>query len=281
MADSARGERRVPLVARLAIVLLGAAVIWGAIVAIGLAGDDAERPIGTRVLTAAIAGVGGVSLVVLVRRYVDRRPFSGLLLPLSRRAWVPLTVGISAFMVPALAGLAVGVATGAITISLRVSTPEAIGIILLLVVSVFVLEALPEELIFRGYVYRNLITAVAPLIAVLLQATLFAIFGTAIWVVGSGWQVIDERFWIFLGVGIVTGLIRLVAGSVWASIGFHWAFQVVAQSLLGTAATVQGPYALFVMLPAFVLGTSIVSLLLRRPENWLRPEPDPLSLSHD
>lgn len=41
-----------------------------------------------------------------------------------------------------------------------------------------------------------------------------------------------DRLVIFISVGFVLGLVRVVTGSVWAAIGLHTAFQTVAQLLL-------------------------------------------------
>jgi hypothetical protein len=59
------------------------------------------------------------------------------------------------------------------------------------------------------------------------------LWGVALWTLQSGALPID-RAGIFLGAGFVLGVVRSATGSVWASIGLHVAFQVMAQLLLST-----------------------------------------------
>ena len=136
-------------------------------------------------------------------------------------------------MVAAGLGLTLTLALGWARIA--VSTPDA-GIVLLalyLPLLVFFYEALPEELIFRGYFYRNLASRYALWLAVVLQAVLFTLFGAAVGAAGS-----VDRVILFFTFSIVLGILRVVTDSLWASIGFHLAFQWVTQ--LYSAAVRQG-----------------------------------------
>ncbi|SIT69110.1 CPBP family intramembrane glutamic endopeptidase [Microbacterium sp. RU33B] len=274
MTDT-RLDRRPPLLLRLAIVLLGVVVVWGSVIALGTALFGGRPTVGARVFTAVSVGCLAVALVVAARRWLDRRPFSGLALPVSRAAWRPFLVGLLAFSAPSLVGLGVAVAAGWMTVTTLAPGPEVFGMLALVVVTVFVYEAVPEELVFRGYVFRNLAAAMPPWLAVVAQAVLFTVLGTALWVVGEGWEVFTERVGIFFAMGIVLGLIRIVSRSVWACVGFHLGFQVVAQTLTGDTVSISGPYVLAVILPAFVVGTPIVALLTRGLPNWSEVEPDP------
>src|SRR5690606_315451 len=137
-------------------------------------------------------------------------------------------------LLPAAVGLGIAVAAGWLRIDIDATLTATVGVVLLLVVLVLVYEAFPEELIFRGYVYRNLTAAMASWLAVLVQSLAFAAFGTTLWVVTEGWGVLLERLVLFFGMAVVAGCIRLISGSVWATIGWHLAFQVVMQLFLSS-----------------------------------------------
>lgn len=136
-------------------------------------------------------------------------------------------------------------------------------------------EALPEELVFRGYFYRNLADALPRWLAVLGQAGLFTLFGVAIGAAGS-----IDRVVLFLLFATVLGYLRAVTGSVWTGIGFHLAFQIVAQLTspnhgqftVTDLLTLQG--VAFVLLP-FTLGALLVRAACRGRTGWRHPDPDP------
>lgn len=274
-SDPVAPERRLALPARIAIVFAGATAIWFAVVIINDHVFGSSLTVGVRLFNAFFVGLLAVALVVAARRWLDRRPLAGLALPLSRAAWRPFLAGLVAFAVPSVAGVSIAVAAGWMTITPRAPTGELLGMLALVILTVLVYEAIPEELLFRGYFFRNLVTAIPPWAAALVQAGLFTLFGTALWVVTAGWGVFVERLLIFLFMSLVLGLIRIVSGSVWACVGFHLGFQVIAQTLISDTVAVDGVLELFAMLPSFVLGTAIVALIVRRRSNWTRIEPDP------
>ena len=88
-------------------------------------------------------------------------------------------------------------------------------------------EAFPEELIFRGYIYANLSERFHGYWVVLLQTLLFMLWGAAI---GSTRSI--DRVILFFAISWLTGSLRMISGNVWVGIGFHTAFQTIAQLLL-------------------------------------------------
>ena len=267
------------LVLRISAVLIAASLIWLSLPlinnALGLEGEGGGDL--AHWVNALVAFSLAVPMVWLARRYLDRRPWSGLGLSGPREAWRPLLLGVLAWTLPAAVGLALALALG-VSITPNAPPGEMVLTVLVLVLLVLVYEAVPEELIFRGYLYRNLNTAMSAWLTVVVQAALFTLFGTALWVVISGWDVLGERLPLFFGMGLVMGCIRLVTGSVWACVGFHLAFQVVAQALLGgnlfvvdDAATATGT----VLLLPLVLGVSVTMALSRKTGNWSDRIPDP------
>lgn len=262
---------------RVAIVLIGTVAIWTLMSVVALVVFRGEVSTASRIVCALIVFGLAVPMVVLARKHLDNRPWSTLGLQGWREGWRPFLIGTASFVVPSVIGLTVAVVAGWVRIT---STAAPIGLlagILFTVATVLLLEAVPEELIFRGYVYRNLSSAMAPLVAVLVQAGLFALLGTALWVVTTGWGVLLERGGLFLAMGVLLGILCLISGSVWNPIGFHLGFQVIAQSLLtNPAVQVDNAVGLTIaaIVPGFVFAVAITSFSTRRKPNWLTAEPD-------
>src|SRR5690625_4888728 len=267
---------RPPLLLRVLVVFLAATAIWILLVWLNAKVAGGALNIPARVANAALISALVLPLVVGARRALDRRSWRGLGLQRGREGRRAFLIGLLAFLLPSALGLAVTLASGWVTLEARVPMATILGWAALLVVIVFFSEALPEELLFRGYLQRNLTTALAPLVAAIVQAVLFTVFGTALWVATEGWGVLAERGLMFLAMGVLLGLLRIQTGSVWTPVGFHLAFQVVAQSLLGDRVATDNEAGLLLgaVVSAFVLGTTVVSLLHKPDANWSRSEPE-------
>lgn len=85
-------------------------------------------------------------------------------------------------------------------------------------------EALPEELIFRGYFYRNLNNFLSKWKAVLAQSVLFVLFAL---IIGAAPSI--DRIIFFIAIAIVIGMIRVITDNVWSAVGYHLAFQTMQQ----------------------------------------------------
>lgn len=131
-------------------VLFGVRFLFGAIL-------PADAP---QWLVRTVPAFVGTALIVVVAillvRHVDRRPPTQLRIGLDRRTLPRVLVGV------ALGGLALG-ATAAVAALLGASVPntgsaplpEVLAAIPLLLVQAFVLQAIPEEVLFRGYLIRT------------------------------------------------------------------------------------------------------------------------------
>lgn len=268
-----------PVAVRVAVVLAGALLGWLAIAALGTRVWGEGPSLARHLASAVLALVVASALVGAARRLLDRRPSGELGLPGGRRAIQDLLLGALSWLLPAAIGLSIVLGAGWLDVEIDATLAETAGVVLLLLVLVLVYEAVPEELIFRGYVQRNLTAAMRPWLAVLVQALLFATFGTTLWVITEGWGVLLERLMLFFGTGVVTGCIRVISGTVWATVGWHLAFQVVMQMFLSSQyleVTVSDETVLVVAtaVAAFVTSTTIAGFLWRGRQNWTRPEPD-------
>ncbi|WP_051297623.1 CPBP family intramembrane glutamic endopeptidase [Brevibacterium album] len=267
---------RAPLALRLAVVFTGALAVWFLVRWLFDLVFDAELTLAARFFNAVLTTALAVALVVLARRHLDRRPWAGLGLQGPRAALRPFLVGAAAFLLPSALGLTLAVLTGWVTLDPQVSFAQILGWAGLLIVLVLLYEALPEELIFRGHLLRNLMTGMAPWLAAVVQGMLFAAFGSVLWVASEGWGVLAERGVMFLGVGIVLGLLRIMTGSVWTCVGFHVAFQTVAQNLLSERFSVDNETGLLLssVVVAFVFATTITGWFHRGQVDWSRPRPE-------
>lgn len=268
-----------PVGVRVGLVATGALAAW-LLIAFGGAALWGEAPsLARHAANAATAFVLGGLLVVTARRTLDRRPLATLGLSTGVRALRDMALGALTWLLPAAAGLATALAAGWLNVTIHATVGETVGVVLVVALLVLVYEAVPEELVFRGYVYRNLATVLAPGLAVVGQALLFAAFGTILWVATAGWGVLGERLVLFAGMAVVAGCIRLVSGSVWATVGWHLAFQTVTQLFLSgryleVSVSDTTVFTLVTAVAAFATSAGVAGLLWRGPQNWTRPEPE-------
>jgi membrane protease YdiL (CAAX protease family) len=180
-------------------------------------------------LALAVAMLG---LVAGLRRFVDRRPWSGLGLRFGRRSLPQLLAGVAAGTGAMTAAAALGVALGWARwappqIGLATLGPVAFG-----VGFIAVSEAFPEELLFRGYLFRNLADALPLRVAWPLTAVLF---GALHILSNSGAHSLQQQL-LYVGMAIGFGLLataaRIVTGALWMCFGVHTG----VDALLGLAA---------------------------------------------
>ncbi|MDS2172281.1 CPBP family intramembrane metalloprotease [Nesterenkonia sp. CL21] len=271
---------RLSLPARLSVTVLGCLAIWVSVTHLTALWWGDEMTLGRHVANAVGVLLLAVPMVVVLRRLIDRRPLATLGLPGWSTALTDLVRGMLTWVLPAGIGLAAVVLFGWVEIRVDAAPGELLGAVLLLILLVFVFEAFPEELIFRGYIYRNLADVMAPWVAVVVQALLFSAFGTVLWVITAGWGVLLERSVMFFAMAVVVGLLRVMSGSIWGPIGFHLAFQVTMQLVLSShyAAIEVDDEAIFTLATAvlaFCAATTVAALLWRGPVNWSTPEATP------
>ena len=242
------------------------------VLATALFGADyaVDRHIFMALLTTAFV----VPMVVLARRYLDREPFAGLGLAVDTSALRPLAIGILAWLLPFALGVSLCLVFGLVTITPLVPWTEILAFVPLLVLLVLLLEALPEELAFRGYIQTNLAKVLPLWAAVAVQAILFGSWGVGLWLLTAG-GIEPLHASLFYVMGAILGMLRVITGSVWTGIGFHLAFQTVSQLLQNAE---RGHFAIenAVLLQVLALGAlpfsvavPFVELFYRRKVAWL------------
>lgn len=277
-----KDESRPTLFWRTAIVFIVVVLIW-LVVGEGL-GSLSGSAYADRVghaIRAVVTSVLVVPLIFFGRRYLDRRPWKGLHLISLRVGWRSALFGAAFWLVAAGLGAMVTLTLGWARIDVGAPSVEIILLALYLPVLVFLYEAFPEELIFRGYFYRNLADRYARWVAIVGQAGLFTLFGIAIGASGS-----VDRIILFFTFSSILGVLRVITDNLWTSIGFHLAFQWVAQF---TAAAVRDGFVqiegqpmlelvAFWLFPIVFGCIVLVAASVRRGHtSWREPDPDPPS----
>lgn len=181
-----------------------------------------------RVAFAAVVTLGAIVIVGGALRFERVSPRSiGLVSP-----W-KLGVGAAWAAIPAAVALIGVVLLGWAEVAVPAPAGEALLKLTALLALVFLSEALPEELIFRGYIQSRLMGLTGPWGGVLLQAAIFTLFA---YLIGAAPDPMQLGF--IAGFGVALGVLRAATGSVWASMGFHLVFIAIQQGSGGGWATV-------------------------------------------
>lgn len=170
-------------------------------------------------------------------------------------------LGIALCTVPASIGLIICLMLGWTDIKNQADLSHLLLSMLTLFIIVFLIEALPEELIFRGYMYRYLNTLFPHWGTIILQALLFSIFA---YFIGAMYSM--EQLQFIPGFALILGVFRAISGNVWTSIGFHVAIMTATQ-ILGPVHglfEVSGMFTLqffaFILLPS-IIGAIVLSFM--------------------
>lgn len=277
------GNRRLGSAWRITLVFLVATLIWLLILHVNrvVFGPDYDR-LG-HLVSALLATTLTVPAVVLARRFLDKRPLRGLGISPLRTGLRSFCIGIECYLIPASLGLGVALALDWVDISLTTSLTTLVGSLLGLIALVFLSEALPEELIFRGYIYRNLNASLPRWASVGGQALLFSLWGISI-----GAFLTAERIVFFFFVAVVIGMIRAITDDIWACIGFHLAFQTVQQLFTGPLASdafivsASGTLerVVFGLVP-LALAVLVLEFIVGKDTDWSTRHPDTVPMERD
>lgn len=202
------------------LALLASVAIWQLALLISDTLDSNQ--VISRLTFGLIVSFLAILLVAVLFRYDKKKPGHKLgFIGHSKR----FLAGVGWYVVPAILGLIIASFFGVVEVSINASPIEATSAILLVAVLVLLSEALPEEIIFRGYVFSKLTVLSGRWTVIFLQAAVFTGFA---FMIGALNGLLDASF-IFT-FGLVLGILRMVTGSVAAPIGFHLACMITQQS---------------------------------------------------
>lgn len=248
---------------RFAVVVAVAVAIWRLAQAASLQwGAD---PWQVHLLFVLLVCPASLVLIAFALRWHGRGPrWLGLQGQGAGRA---VATGLLAYLLPAALTLALCLAAGLLSMTPQVPMAELLPGIALVVVLVFAGEALPEELLFRGYAWACLSRVLSTWQVILAQAVLFLLVAAAMGAVDNA---IDASF--LFTFGVVLGVLRAATGSVWAPMAFHLAF-MAAQQATGSGRlffAVDRPELLQTVVMAMV-PFSIAIIWLHRRVAWTAP----------
>lgn len=179
------------------------------------------------------AGVGsfvvGVAVVIVLRRFVEGdRSFNLGVAWEGGRALLWLALGIGCAAVVVGVGIVEQFITGTAGVERMVlpANELVLGMLSLLAAG-FLLQGVPEELLFRGYLQGTLAERLPVGTAVVVSAVSFG----ALHLVsqGSGDTVSSKLIYVLyaVGMGLSAGGLRVLTGSTWAAIGLHGGIHLV------------------------------------------------------
>lgn len=210
---------------RIVIVLIVGTIIWNFIGFINdiLFGDGYSRM--SHLLIALLTTLLTVALLEFARR-IDRISWKHLGLASFRTNSLSFFLGFFLWTIPASIGLFICSMLGWVELTLHTDFARLLISIFILFITVFLMEALPEEFIFRGYIYRYLNVSFPHWFTVILQSLLFSLFA---YLIGAMYSI--EQIQFLPGFAFIMGYFRAVSGNVWTSIGFHVAIMTATQIL--------------------------------------------------
>jgi signal transduction histidine kinase len=209
------------------VIVFGAVTLAARLVfSLATALFGAEYGLARHAFAAVLMAVLLVTISAVARRFVEGLPLQP---PISRAGWRDVMLGMAGWLLPAALGIAACLVLGLAEVTALRPVGEIALFAVALLVLVFLYEALPEELVFRGYIYRNLEQLLPGWAAVVAQAGLFTLWGFVL-----GAAPTPDRLVLFFAFATLLGAIRRITGNIRFGIGFHLAFQTVAQLLSPT-----------------------------------------------
>jgi membrane protease YdiL (CAAX protease family) len=159
-------------------------------------------------------------LVHLVRRFLDRRPWSAL----GWRNPSHVLLGVLAGAVPPLAASGLSLAVGAST---WVSVDASAYVWLPLAAVVILLgQAFPEELLWRGHLVDTLSVRLSPRAVVIISSVGFG--ALHIFSQSPASTLMEKLLYVVMAValGFACTAARIRGGGLWMAVGVHWGFHL-------------------------------------------------------
>jgi membrane protease YdiL (CAAX protease family) len=212
---------------RLSVMFVAACAIWILVNVLATSVFGPDYSFGSHTFRAVTTFASVITAVALLLRW-ERTRASDYGSAFGRGMWRGLALGALSYSVPFLMAGSVVLMLNLAQVAVSTNALAVAGQGLVLLLLVLLYEAVPEELIFRGYLFRVLSERLPVWATILGQALLFTAFGA---IVGAA-LTLDRAVTFFL-LSVSLGYLRQVTGTVYATIGFHAVFQLMAQWLLG------------------------------------------------
>lgn len=259
------------IVIRIVVVLGLGIIIWKFISYLSNTFIDQEYSLLSHFIIALITTILTVTLLHVALK-IDEISWNQHRQSTVRTNIISLLLGIFLWVIPASIGLFICLMFGWVELKVHTDLGYLLLSIFILFIIVFLMEALPEEFVFRGYIYRILNALFPHWGTVFLQALLFSLFA---YFIGAMYSV--EQLQFIPGFAVILGVLRAISGNVWTSIGFHAAIMTATQ-IIGPVHghfDVSGLFTLrffaFILLPS-IIGATVLSFIYPN-HNWTKKEP--------
>ncbi|MBO1005057.1 CPBP family intramembrane glutamic endopeptidase [Pseudogracilibacillus auburnensis] len=256
---------------RILVVLILGIIIWQFISYLSDILTDEEYSLLNHFLTA-VATATLTFILIQAALKIDKVSWKQLGQGTLKKNIFSFFLGLLIWVIPAFIGTIISLMFGLVEIKIHSDLNYLLFSIFILFIIVFLIEALPEEFIFRGYIYRYLNALFPHWITVILQTLLFSLFA---YFIGAMYSI--EQIQFLPAFAIILGLVRAISGNVWTSIGFHVAIMTAFQILspLHNHFDVSGLMTLkffaFILLPS-VVGATVLSFIYSN-HKWRNKEP--------
>ncbi|MBG0813907.1 CPBP family intramembrane glutamic endopeptidase [Planomonospora sp. ID82291] len=212
---------------------------------------------------AAGAGVTAcaIGLTWCVQRVVEGRSWTELGLSVSHRSITRALLGVAAGAAAVCAANAACVALGAAEWDPDASLASVPAWLTVIVPAALLVQAVPEELWFRGYLFRHL-SASLPLWATV--AVTAGLFGALHIISQSGAGSLPEKLLYVVqaaAFGLVLVACRITTGELWLAVGFHAGYDMLNERLITPG---EGLYSVNLVCLIAVLTAAAVLTLRRR-----------------
>lgn len=265
-------------------ILAGWSTLAGSLFLGSLSGDVAAQLFGlsknSRVLVQGLV-MSGLVVPIILYLYQHFYRMTGVKPKTPVYSWKRLyhfITGVLLAIALASLGFIISSLLGWIVIEKWQTPDQWFAALLINIIIAFLYEALPEELALRGLLYDVLRHRFVAWLAVLFQTLLFLSVPIAVSQIQAlvglapGNSINMPYIILILCFGICLQLLRLLTGSLWASIGFHLAYLEIARFSIwphGNGApriityhdSVNGLGGLFISIGMIVVGGIIVSLV--------------------
>jgi uncharacterized protein len=176
-----------------------------------------------RIVSGVVASLAVIVTIVVLARLTESPPLRAIDFTSIGDLLRGFGTGAVVWLLPAGMMFTVFVFFGA-PLTVTGSVVELAQIVFLLFLAVLLSEAIPEELVFRGYITNVLGERFSGWWVIIIQTALF--IGFILLLRGYPGSI---DFSLFVSMGVVFGYLRMITGSVWTTVGFHAAFQTGSQ----------------------------------------------------
>lgn len=178
---------------------------------------------GQTVAVHLCSSLAALALAIALVRGVDRRPVAAL--GMGRAAWPYCLIAIAVTAACTILGTTL---TAALGLATSVSSPHTPGlaVVVTMLTQAVLLQAFPEELLFRGYLVQSALGRLSLRGVVALSVL---VFSAPHLLSSSGATTLTQRVLFLLlplGFALIATAVRLRSGSVWPAVAVHGTFHL-------------------------------------------------------